>query len=53
VLADWLTGKSGKDLPIPVTTVRPILFHGLRLVAAQAIVGWKNFQDNWERKGTP
>jgi len=53
VLADWLTGKSGKDLPIPVTTVRPIPFHGLRLVAAQAIVGWKNFQDNWERKGTP
>lgn len=52
VIADWLTGKPGEDLPIPVTTVRPIPFHGLRLVAAQAIVGWKNFQDKRERQAT-
>lgn len=49
VIADWLTGKPGDDLPLPVTRVRPIPFHGLRLVAAQAVVGWKNFQDRRER----
>ncbi|MEQ9488935.1 MAG: FAD-binding oxidoreductase [Alphaproteobacteria bacterium] len=48
-LADWLTGAPGEDLPIPVTKVRPIPFHGLRLVAAQAIVSWSDFQDKRER----
>ncbi len=50
VIADWLTGKPGDELPVPVTRVRPIPFHGMRLVAARMIVGWKDFQDKRERK---
>jgi glycine/D-amino acid oxidase-like deaminating enzyme len=48
-VADLLRGMSERDCPVPVTRLRPIPFHGLRLPAMRAAVLWKAMRDRLER----
>jgi hypothetical protein len=50
VLADWMTGVSQQDLPMPIAKPRPIPFHWLKRPAAGIAVQWKSFLDRRERK---
>lgn len=49
VIADWLTGTEAADLPMPVSPVRPIPFHGFRLIGAWAMARLMDFRDRRER----
>lgn len=49
VIADWLTGGSVDDLPIPLTPVRPVPFHGLRLIGTWVAAKWMGVADARER----
>lgn len=49
LVADLLLGLPSADSPIPVSAVRPIPFHRLRLPAMQAAVWWKGRQDRQAR----
>lgn len=51
VLADWLSGTAAADLPVPVTGLRAISFHGLRRPAARALVAWNLHLDRREAAG--
>jgi glycine/D-amino acid oxidase-like deaminating enzyme len=50
-VADLLGGMVERDCPVPVTRLRPIPLHGLRLPAMQAAVRWKDLRDRMERAG--
>lgn len=49
VLADWLCGKPANELPMPVTPLRGIPFHGFRFFGAWAMARWMDWQDRRER----
>lgn len=49
VLADWMTGKAAKDLPLPVTPPRPLPFHGLKRKASSIVALWYDHLDKKER----
>jgi glycine/D-amino acid oxidase-like deaminating enzyme len=55
VLSDLATGRSYQDCPVPITPVRAIPFHRVRLPAMQATIWWKALRDrmdhNRPRKG--
>ncbi|MBM3599230.1 MAG: FAD-binding oxidoreductase [Alphaproteobacteria bacterium] len=48
LLALRAQGKSATDIPYPISSMRPIPFHGLRLPVLQAIVGWRRMMDRLE-----
>ncbi|MEQ8666424.1 MAG: FAD-binding oxidoreductase [Rhodospirillales bacterium] len=50
VIADWLTGTGDDQLPMPVSPVRPIPLHWLRLVGAWAMAKAMDFRDRLERR---
>jgi len=45
VLSDLATGRPHQDCPVPITPVRAIPFHRVRLPAMQATVWWKALRD--------
>ncbi|MGI9304076.1 MAG: NAD(P)/FAD-dependent oxidoreductase [Gammaproteobacteria bacterium] len=52
LLADWSLGANPNDIPLPVTRLRSIPFHRLRLPAMRLAVRWKGLCDQMEhRKG--
>lgn len=50
VVADWVCGAEEDSLPMPVSPVRPIPFHGLRLVGAWAMAKIMDYRDRRERR---
>ncbi len=48
VFADALDGAAPKDLPIPLTEVRPYPFHGPASLVAPAMLAWYRFKDGRE-----
>lgn len=50
VVADLMLGGDARDSPIPVTRLKPIPFHRLRLPAMQAAVWWKAYRDRAEHR---
>ena len=50
VVADWVTGADARELPVPVSPVRPIPMHGLRFIGAWATTKWMDFRDRQERR---
>lgn len=48
VFADALDGKPAKDLPVPLTAVRPYPFHGPAKIVAPAMLAWYRFKDGRE-----
>lgn len=48
VLADWAQGLPQSELPVPVSAMRPIPFHGLRRPVMTLAVAAKRWQDNRE-----
>jgi len=48
IVARLITGGDPRDCPVPVTTLRAIPFHGMRLPAMQAAVWWKGMQDKFD-----
>jgi len=50
-VADLLGGMPDRDCPAPVTRLRPVPLHGLRLPAMRAAVFWKGLRDRIDRAG--
>jgi glycine/D-amino acid oxidase-like deaminating enzyme len=48
LLALRVQGRGQQDIPFPISALRPIPFHGLRLPVLQAIVAWKRLMDRLE-----
>jgi glycine/D-amino acid oxidase-like deaminating enzyme len=49
-VAEAIVAGSFKDLPLPVTPMRPVPFHGLRLPAMALAVQWYRLLDRWETR---
>ena len=52
VLGEALARETLLDLPLPVTTVRPVFLHGLRRPAMAAAAEWYRLLDGLETRGT-
>jgi glycine/D-amino acid oxidase-like deaminating enzyme len=50
IMADLVLGGPDEASPIPITSMRTILFHRFRLPAMQAAVWWKGLQDRIEHR---
>jgi glycine/D-amino acid oxidase-like deaminating enzyme len=50
LLAECAGGADADSLPLPLTKVRPLPFHGLRGPAVGLAVGWKLLLDTWEAR---
>jgi glycine/D-amino acid oxidase-like deaminating enzyme len=50
VVADLMLGGEARDCPVPVTRLKPIPFHRLRLPAMQAAIWWKAHRDRAEHR---
>jgi glycine/D-amino acid oxidase-like deaminating enzyme len=50
-VAELLGGMPERDCPVPVTRLRPVPLHGLRLPAMRAAVLWKGWRDRIDRAG--
>ena len=48
VLADALDGRPARDLPLPISEVRPYPFHALAKIVAPAMLGWYRYKDGRE-----
>lgn len=48
VFADALDGADPKDLPIPLTAIRPYPFHGPATLVAPLMLAWYRFKDTRE-----
>lgn len=48
VFADALDGADPKDLPVPVTPVRPYPLHAVATLVAPAMLAWYRFKDSRE-----
>lgn len=48
VFADAIDGADPKDLPVPLTSVRPLPFHGVGTRVAPLMLGWYRFKDRRE-----
>lgn len=48
VFADALDGAAPKDLPVPITEIRPYPFHGPARLVAPAMLAWYRFKDGRE-----
>ena len=49
VLADRVAGASIRSLAFPMTPIRPIRFHGLRIPAVSALIHWNKLLDRLGR----
>lgn len=49
-VADAIIAGSFKDLPLPVTPMRPLLFHGLRFPVMALAIQWYRLLDRWEAR---
>lgn len=50
MMAGRLQGTPVEELPLPVTPVKPIPFHGFRRPGIAAAVFWKRLLDRWESR---
>jgi len=48
-VADLFRGMAESDCPVPLTRLRPIPFHKMRLPAMRAAIAWKGMRDRMER----